>query len=293
MKDGIRYVPTALTKVPEVTLWFWIVKLLSTAMGEAISDDLVYHINPYVAVGLGAVGLVVSLVLQFAVRRYIAWVYWLLVSMVAIFGTMVADATHIVLGVPYWVSTLTFLAILAVVFTAWAKVEKTLSIHSIFTPRREMFYWATVLSTFALGTAAGDMTAVTLHLGYLASGILFSVLFLLPGVLHFAFRLNGIFAFWFAYVMTRPVGASFADWLSVPHSAGGLNYGKGPVGLVLLCLIVLLVTFLSITRRDVQPDVLAAERREARRRHSRGRARHRRRGQPAREPGREELPGNL
>ena len=243
-------------KVPEITVYFWIVKILTTAMGEATSDYLVYHINPYLAVILGGVGFVVALILQFAVRRYIAWVYWLLVVMVAIFGTMVADVTHIVLGVPYYLSTIAFAIILTVVFVTWYRVERTLSIHSIYTHRREGFYWATVLATFAMGTATGDMTATTLHLGYFASGILFIVLFLLPAIGFFWFRLNGIFAFWFAYVMTRPLGASFADWFSKPPSITGLGYGDGRVGGLLTVLIVILVGYLTMTRKDVQQDAM-------------------------------------
>lgn len=240
-----------LSKVPEITVYFWIIKLLSTAMGEATSDYLVLNINPYLAVVLCAVGFVISLAIQFKVRRYIAWVYWLMVVMVSIFGTMVADVTHIVLGVPYYASTIAFVIVLAAVFTVWYRTEKTLSIHSIYTKRREVFYWATVLATFALGTATGDMTAVTLHLGYLASGILFAVLFILPGV-GYAFGLNPIFAFWFSYVMTRPLGASFADWFGMPQSHGGLGYGRGLVSVVLTIVIVLFVGFLQVSRRDVQ-----------------------------------------
>ena len=236
-----------LMKVPEITLYFWIVKLLTTAMGESTSDYLVYHINPYVAVILGFIGFVIALVLQFTVRKYVAWIYWLMVVIVAIFGTMVADVTHIVLGVPYYASTIAFAIILTVVFTTWYKVEKTLSIHSINTRRREMFYWAAVLATFAIGTAAGDMTAMTLHLGYLPSGILFIVLFLLPGVGYFLFRLNPIFAFWFAYVITRPLGASFADWFSKPKNITGLGYGDGIVAAVVTVLIVIFVGYLTVS----------------------------------------------
>ncbi len=178
----------AALKVPEITIFFWIVKVLTTAMGESTSDYLVYHIDKYVAVMLGFVGLVIALALQFAVRRYIAWVYWFAVVMVAIFGTMAADVMHIVMGVPYQYSTAFFLVTLAVIFTVWYATEKTLSIHSIYTVRREIFYWAAIMATFALGTAAGDMTADTLSLGYLASGVLFAALFLLPGV---GFKLAG------------------------------------------------------------------------------------------------------
>ncbi|WAH41357.1 hypothetical protein NZD89_24415 [Alicyclobacillus fastidiosus] len=247
-KRGRRF----LTKVPEITLYFWIVKLLTTAMGESTSDYLVSHINSYIAVVLGALGFIVALILQFSVRKYVAWIYWLLVVMVAIFGTMVADVTHIVLGVPYYASTIAFAIILTVVFTTWYRVEKTLSIHSIYTRRREMFYWGAVLATFAMGTATGDMTATTLHLGYLASGILFVVLFLLPALGYWLFGLNDIFAFWFAYVMTRPLGASFADWFGKPHNISGLGYGDGVVSVVLTILIVVFVGYLTVSRRDVQ-----------------------------------------
>lgn len=247
------------TRVPEITICFWITKILTTAMGEATSDFLVFHINPYVAVVSGALGFFAALLLQFAVGRYIAVVYWLLVTMVAIFGTMVADVTHIVFGVPYWLSTTCFAAALAVIFVVWSRVEGTLSIHSIYTWRREMFYWATVSATFALGTAAGDMTATTLSLGYFVSGLLFAALFALPGLLYWRFGLNSITAFWFAYVMTRPLGASFADWFGKPRFLSGLGYGTGPVSVVLTIAIVILVGYLAVTRIDVQPDAATSE----------------------------------
>jgi uncharacterized membrane-anchored protein len=164
-----------LRKVPEITAYFWILKVLTTAMGEATSDYSVRQINPYLAVGLGAVAFAAALILQLSVRRYIAWVYWLAVVMVAIFGTMVADALHIQLGVPYTVSTVGFAIALTLIFIAWYVTERTLSIHRITTLRRELFYWATVCATFALGTATGDLTAYTFHLGFLASGLLFVV----------------------------------------------------------------------------------------------------------------------
>jgi uncharacterized membrane-anchored protein len=185
----------AALKVPEVTIYFWIIKVLTTAMGESTSDFLVYNVNKYLAVALGAIGLVVALVLQFWVRRYIPWVYWLAVAMVAVFGTMAADVVHIVLGVPYLDSTVFFLMVLAVIFVVWYATERTLSIHSIYTPRRELFYWATVMATFALGTAAGDLTAATFGLGYLVSGVLFAALFVLPGLGYSLVRLNPIVAF--------------------------------------------------------------------------------------------------
>ncbi|QQE81367.1 hypothetical protein GI364_16805 [Alicyclobacillus sp. SO9] len=243
-----------LSKVPRITVYFWIVKLLTTAMGESTSDYLVYHINPYLAVGLGALGFVVALVLQFSVRKYIAWVYWFLVVMVAIFGTMVADVTHIVLGVPYYVSTPVFAIFLAAVFSTWYRVERTLSIHSIFTPRREVFYWLAVLATFAMGTAAGDMTATTFHLGYFASAMVFAVLFLVPAAGYFIFNRNEIFSFWFAYVITRPLGASFADWFGKPKGSSGLGYGDGIVATILTVFIIFFVAYLAVSRKDVQRE---------------------------------------
>ena len=156
-QDHDRY--RALKKVPEITVFFWIIKILTTAMGEATSDSLAHGLGPFVAVVIGGIALAGALVLQFSVKRYIPWVYWLTVVMVAVFGTMAADGLHIQFGIPYIVSTIFIAIVLAIVFIAWQLTEKTLSIHSIYTPRREAFYWATVMATFALGTAAGDMTA--------------------------------------------------------------------------------------------------------------------------------------
>ena len=241
----------AMRKVPEITAIFWIIKLLSTAMGESTTDYLVYQINPYVAVALGCIGLAIALILQLLVRRYIAWVYWLAVVMVAVFGTMVADVAHIVLGIPYQVSTVCFTTALAIIFVTWYISEKTLSIHTIYRGRREIFYWATVIATFALGTAAGDMTASTLKLGYFASFVLFAVLFALPGLAYWLFGLNEIVAFWFAYIMTRPLGASFADWLGKPY-LGGLGLNDGKVAVVLTMLIIVFVGYLTVTHKDIK-----------------------------------------
>lgn len=251
-------------KVPEVTIFFWIVKLLSTALGESTSDFLVFQINPYIAVALGGVGLVAALVLQLYVRRYVAWIYWLAVVMVAIFGTMAADVVHIVLHVEYLTSSIFFSICLAVIFVAWYATEKTLSIHSITTRRRELFYWATIMATFALGTAVGDLTAslrlggASQGLGYLAAGVLFIVLFALPGLGYWLLGLNSIFAFWFAYIMTRPLGASFADWFGKPPSISGLGVGDGPVSFVLLFLIIVIVGYLTITHRDIKGETISA-----------------------------------
>jgi uncharacterized membrane-anchored protein len=250
--DNKHQVSSVLAKVPEITLLFWITKLLTTGMGEVFSDYLVVAINPFIAVALGGIGLVASLILQFKTRRYVAWIYWLVVVMVSIFGTMVADVAHIVLGIPYLVSTVVFTLLLAIVFLVWFKVEKTLSIHSVYTFKREIFYWATVLVTFALGTATGDLTAANLHLGYFMSGVLFAILIALPAIGFRWFRLNGIFAFWFAYIMTRPAGASFSDWLSKSSNFGGLGMGEGKISLILTLIIIVLVTYLQITQSGVR-----------------------------------------
>jgi uncharacterized membrane-anchored protein len=242
----------AASKVPQITVFFWIIKILTTAQGEATSDYLDHRIAPPLAAAIGGLALVVALVLQFRARQYRAWIYWFAVDMVAVFGTMVADGMHVELGIPYTVSTAFFAVALAVIFVLWYRTEKTLSIHSIHTPRREAFYWATVLATFALGTAVGDLTATTLHLGYLTSGIVFTLIFAIPGLAHWRLRLNSVVAFWTAYVLTRPLGASYADWLGVPHSLSGLGLGRGPVAIGLTIPIIVLVAYLAISRRDVE-----------------------------------------
>ena len=246
-----------LSKVPEVTALFWIIKVLTTGMGEAASDFLAHTLGPIPAVGLSGLGLVAALFFQFRVRRYVAGIYWTAVVMVSVFGTLAADAAHVGFGVPYWASTLGFFAALGVIFLVWQRSEGTLSVHSIFTRRRETFYWATVLCTFALGTAAGDWTAVTLGLGWLASGLLFAALIAVPAVLY-RFGLNAVLAFWWAYVLTRPLGASFADWVALPHSRGGLGAGTGVVTLAMSGVIVALVAFLAFSRQNIESGATEA-----------------------------------
>jgi uncharacterized membrane-anchored protein len=239
-----------LRKVPEITVYFWVIKVLTTGMGETASDYLAHRFPPPVAVGLGAVAFAAALVLQLAVRRYVAWIYWLAVVMVSVFGTMAADVLHVGIGIPYAVSTIFFLVVLVVIFVVWYRAEGTLSIHRIDTRRREAFYWATVLATFALGTAAGDLTATTFGWGYLASGVVFAVAIAVPAVAHRHLRLGAIPAFWIAYVITRPLGASFADWMGVSKARGGLALGTGPVTLGWLAAIVVLVTVLTVRRPE-------------------------------------------
>jgi len=221
-----------LSKVPQITVFFWIIKVLTTGMGEVTSDFLAHLMDPAIAVAIAGIGLLISLALQLGSQKYVAWIYWLTVIMVSIFRTMAADVLHVGLGIPYVASTSFFAAALAVILGVWYMSERTLSIHSIFTRRREFFYWATILTTFALGTAAGDMTASTMHLGYFKSGLVFAVLIALPALGYWLLRINEIFAFWFAYIITRPLGATFADWIGVPSTGGGLGIGTGVVSLV-------------------------------------------------------------
>lgn len=229
------------SKVPEITLGFWIIKILSTGMGEDASDFLVKQFGKAPAVGTGLVALSVGLYIQFRYRSYNRWIYWFAVAMVSLFGTMAADVLHLGLGVPYLVSTIFFTVVLVAVFWVWYRVEGTLSIESISTTRREFFYWLTVLTTFALGTAAGDMTARTLNWGYLLSGVIFGFVFFLPGLGYLVFKYNPVLAFWFSYIITRPFGASFADWIGADKVRGGLGHGFGKTALVLAALIVIMV----------------------------------------------------
>jgi uncharacterized membrane-anchored protein len=253
----MKAVRVAAVKVPEITVLFWVIKVMTTGMGEAASDYL-GTASLVLAGAVGVLGMAAALWLQFRTTRYVATVYWFAVAMVAVFGTMAADGLHVVLGVPYAVSTLFWAVVVGILFWRWHRVEGTLSIHSITTRRRETFYWLTVLATFALGTAAGDLTAASLHLGYLVSGLLFAAVIALPALGWWRFRLNATVAFWAAYVVTRPVGASFADWFAKPSSgrssgvAHGLGYGDGTVTALLILIIAVLVGYLAVTRTDVQ-----------------------------------------
>jgi uncharacterized membrane-anchored protein len=238
-------------KVPEITFMFWVVKILTTCGGEAVSDWLAQGdrlVGAAVEVGL----LVIGLAWQFRTRRYLAAAYWFLAYAIATSGTGVSDTLHLVIGIPYAGTTLLWAVVLAVVFWLWYRSEGTLSIHSITTRRREMYYWAVVFATFALGTALGDFTGTTLGLGYLASGIMFFLIILIPAVAWSRFDLNAIAAFWFAYVVTRPLGASFADYFGRARSLSGLGYGSGRVAVVAVIVVAILVGYLALTRRDIQ-----------------------------------------
>jgi uncharacterized membrane-anchored protein len=251
-RDALRH--AAATKVPQIIIMFWVSKIAITAMGEATSDYMNQALGPAIAVPIMLVGLCVALRLQLRQDRYVAWSYWLVVVMVAVFGTSAADALHVGLGIPYVISTAFYAIVLAAIFTAWYRSEGTLSIHSIHTRRREKFYWWTVLATFALGTAGGDLTATEWHLGFLPSGLLFVALILVPAIAWWRFGMNSIVAFWFAYIITRPLGASFADWLDNTRKLSGLALGAGPVAVGLAVLVVVLVGYLALTRVDVQHE---------------------------------------
>ncbi|WP_310962565.1 COG4705 family protein [Nocardioides terrisoli] len=241
----------AAAKVPAITVVFWVIKVLTTGMGEAASDYL-GNTNLALAGVVGVGGLVLSLRWQLRTTRYQAAAYWSAVAMVAVFGTMAADLVHVILGVPYVASTTFYGIVLAVVLVLWYRSEGTLSIHSITTRRRELFYWATVLASFALGTAAGDLTAASLHMGFFRSGLLFGAMILVPLVAWWRFGLNEVTAFWTAYILTRPLGASFADWFGKPPRITGLGYGDGTVTWILVAAIVVLVGWVATTEHGVQ-----------------------------------------
>jgi len=237
-------------KVPVVTVYFWIIKILTTGMGEAASDALV-RAGGVVAVGATAVALVASFVAQFRVTRYIPGVYWLAVVMVSVFGTMAADIPHF-LGVPAWVTSTAYLLAVLVIFWVWHRMEGTLSFSAINTRRRESFYWAAVLATFALGTAVGDLTAFAWGWGALLSGIIFAALFVLPPLARRWIGFNAVAAFWSAYILTRPLGASFADWMGGPTQHGGLGWGMPLVAALWSAVIVAFIIYLVVTHRDVR-----------------------------------------
>ncbi|MBP1964268.1 hypothetical protein [Paenibacillus aceris] len=243
---------TMLSKVPEVTIYFWIIKILCTTVGETAADFL--NVN----LGFGLTGtsivmgilLFVTLFFQFRAQKYMPSLYWLTVVLISIFGTLVTDNLTDNMGISLEVSTTVFSIVLILIFALWYAKEKTLSIHSIFTKRRETFYWLTILFTFALGTAAGDLMAESLGLGYLVTG---SIVCAVIACVTAAWRLglNAVLAFWIAYIMTRPLGASLGDLLSQPQEFGGLGLGATATSIIFLLAILLIIIFLSITKRDL------------------------------------------
>lgn len=240
-------------KVPEIIVLFWIVKILTTAGGEVTSDYLKIYGN-FGGGGTEVVLFVVALVLQFTTRRYRALAYWSLAFAIAIAGTGLSDFLHLDVHIPYAGTSLMWAVILVLVFWTWHRSEGTLSIHSVFTQRREAFYWATVFVTFALGTALGDFTADSLHMGYLVSGFFFLGVFLLPAIAWRWLGADGVACFWAAYVVTRPLGASFSDWISKPTDLTGLNWGNGRTAIAFAIVVLVLVVYLAVVRPDVQRE---------------------------------------
>ena len=246
-----------LNKVPLVTLFFWIIKILATTVGETGADFLNFNLG----LGLGLTSLLASvllvgfLVLQLRQDRYVPWIYWVTVVFLSVVGTLITDNLSDNLGVSLYVSTAAFGIALTITFFAWYRQEHTLSIHAITTPRRELYYWAAILFTFALGTAAGDLVSEQMGLGYALSGLIFGGLIALITLGYYAFGLNSVLAFWAAYVLTRPLGASLGDFLTQAHNNGGLALSTMTVSGIFLVIIIALVVYLSISRIDREERV--------------------------------------
>lgn len=240
------------SKVPEVTAFFWIIKVLATTVGETAAD----YLNTALHFGLTGTTLVMSvflilaLVAQFRTRRYVPAIYWLTIVFISVVGTLITDNLTDHFSVSLWVSSGLFAAALAATFFAWYRREGTLSIHSIFTPRREAFYWLTILFTFALGTATGDLMAEKLSLGYLPSALLFAGMIGVVALVQRLGRLSPVLTFWLAYILTRPLGASIGDYLSQDKDLGGLGLGTTTTSLIFLAGILLLTGYLTVSKKD-------------------------------------------
>ena len=237
-------------KVPEVTLVFWIIKILATTVGETAADVLseTLKLGLVVTSWVMAAFLVVSLIVQFRAKKYVPVIYWVVVVFISVVGTLISDNLVDNMGVSLVTTSIVFAAALALVFIIWYATEKTLSVHTIFTTRRELFYWAAILFTFSLGTSAGDLLAESLGLGYALSALMFGAAIAVVIVAH-RLGMNGVLAFWIAYILTRPLGASMGDLLTAGRDEGGLGLGTIPVSLVFFVVIVVLVTYLSRQER--------------------------------------------
>ncbi len=241
-------------RVPAITADFWLIKLMAVTMGETAADYLAVNLG----FGLTATSLIMTavligaLVLQFAQKRYVPWAYWLAVVLISIVGTLVTDNLVDTFGVSLITTTVAFTIALAATFACWFASEKTLSIHAIFTTRREAFYWLAILFTFALGTAAGDLVAESFGLGYLATGILFGMIIASLGFGYVFLGLDPILGFWLAYIFTRPLGASFGDLLSQPTQYGGLGLGTIITSALFLAAIIAIVIWMTLTRRGAE-----------------------------------------
>lgn len=249
MIDNIQgFKEPLINKVPQVTLLFWIIKMMPTTVGETGADFLNFNLGFGLTATSVMTGLLLAifLVMQIRSSRYTPWLYWSTVLLISVFGTLITDNLTDQLNVPLTTSTGVFSALLVTAFAAWHKVENTLSIHSIFTTRREVFYWSAILVTFALGTAAGDLVAEDMGIGYDHAVLLFGAVIAIIAFSHFILKANAILTFWIAYVLTRPLGASLGDLLSQPTSKGGLGLGTSLVNALFLLTIVTLVGYLTI-----------------------------------------------
>lgn len=244
-----------LSKVPEVTIYFWIIKIMATTVGETGADFLSFNLKwgmantTYLMSGL----LLIALFFQFRTKKYLPWIYWLTVLLISVVGTLITDNLVDNLGVSLVTTTIIFSLAMLATFLVWYTSEKTLSIHSIYTTKRESFYWLAILFTFALGTAAGDLVAEGLNLGYWISALMFAALIGVVTIAYYRFKLNAVLAFWIAYILTRPLGASLGDYLSQSHQEGGLGLGTVWTSAIFIITILSLVIYLTVTRRD-DPD---------------------------------------
>ena len=248
---------SVLNKVPLVTLFFWIIKILATTVGETGADFLNFNLGFGLTKTslLAAVVLIGFLVLQMRQRRYVPWIYWISVVFLSIVGTLLTDSLSDTFGISLYASSAIFAVGLAITFIAWYRSEHTLSIHDITTPRREAYYWASILFTFALGTAAGDLVAEQLGLGYTLAGLIFGGLIALITIGYYAKMIDPVLAFWSAYVLTRPLGASMGDFLTQPSRAGGLGLSTMPVSGVFLIVIIGLVAYLTVSGVDREEPI--------------------------------------
>ena len=244
-----------LNKVPEITIFFWIVKIMATTVGETAADFLNFNLNFGLTLTtiIMSCFLLIALIIQFRSRKYVPSIYWIAVVIISIVGTLITDNLVDNFGVALETTTIIFTIVVIVIFAVWYASERTLSIHSIYTTKREAFYWLAILFTFALGTAAGDLTAESLNLGYFNSALLFATLIGIVTIAYYRFKLNSVLAFWIAYILTRPLGASLGDFLSQPLDAGGLALGTVETSAIFLITIFGVVIYLTITRRDQSP----------------------------------------
>ncbi|GAB1804796.1 COG4705 family protein [Priestia megaterium] len=252
MQENQNKLGILLNKVPEVTIFFWIIKVLCTTVGETFADFLNFNLGFGLTLTTVIMGIAffILLYLQFKATKYVPGIYWTTVVLISVFGTLVTDNLTDAMGVPLEVSTIVFSVLLGLTFLFWYLSEKTLSIHSIYTRRREVFYWLTILFTFALGTAVGDLYSEQLGFGYLKTGV---TVIIIIGCIFLAYKskLNGILAFWFAYILTRPLGASLGDYLSQTKVNGGLGLGTTVTSVIFLIGILAIIVFLAITKIDI------------------------------------------